>query len=40
MKKITLENIRDSLITLEPVVKITDDIALRARLAIERMLHV
>lgn len=40
MKKITLEKIRDSLLSLEPKVEIPEGIALKARLAVERMLDV
>ncbi len=40
MKKITVEKIRDSLINLEPVVKVPEEVARRARAPIERMLEV
>ena len=40
MKKITLENIRDSLATMTHEVVLEPDIARRARLAVERMLQV
>lgn len=39
MKKITLENILDSLITLTPEVIIPENIAVRARKAVERMIR-
>ncbi len=40
MKRITLENIYESLVTLEPQVRIDDDVAMRARAAVERMLAI
>ena len=40
MKRITLENIRLALETLEPRVEVPDDVAPRARRAVERMLAV
>lgn len=40
MKRITLENIRDALRTLEPRVEIPADVADRARASVERMLAV
>jgi len=40
MKKITLEKIRDSLVTLSPKVEISEEIVTRARLAVEKMLDV
>ncbi|WP_404383348.1 quinolinate synthase NadA [Caenispirillum salinarum] len=40
MKKITLENIRDALVSLEPRVEIPADMAERARASVERMLAV
>lgn len=39
MKRITLEKIRNSLITLQPEVIIPNDIAVRARAAVERMME-
>lgn len=38
MKRITLANIERALLTLTPAVEIDPDIAVRARLAVERML--
>lgn len=38
MKKTSLEKVRDSLVTLSPRIVVPDDIAARARTAIERML--
>ena len=40
MKKITLPKLRDTLRDLEPVVKVPDEIADRARLSIERMVAI
>jgi quinolinate synthase len=40
MKKITLNNIRDSLLTMTHQVEIPPDIAERARVAVTRMLEV
>jgi len=40
MKRITLQNIRQSLETLEPRIEVPSDIAAKARLAVERMLAV
>ena len=40
MKMITLENVYDSLLNEKFEVKVPDDIALKAKLAIERMLSI
>jgi quinolinate synthase len=40
MKRITLDNIHDSLLTLSPRVEVDPAIAARARRAVERMLEV
>ena len=40
MKMITLENVYDSLLDDKFEVKVPDDIALKAKLAIERMLSI
>ena len=40
MKRITLENIRDSLLDLRHEVTVAPDVAARARVAVERMLEV
>jgi quinolinate synthase len=40
MKRITLENIRTSLETMTTVVDVPQDVAERARVAVERMLDV
>lgn len=40
MKKATLENVRDALRTLSPVVRVSPEIAARAKRAIEAMLAI
>jgi quinolinate synthase len=39
MKKITLEKILESLETMAPVVKVPEDIRVKAKLAVDRMLE-
>ena len=38
MKRITLENTYEALLNMEPVVKVSEEIAVKARKPIERML--